>query len=60
MIDAETFLSFQNKEGYEVHISAPLSTRMMIIIQLRALTETKVRQALQHVLDKKSNSRKYI
>lgn len=55
MIDAETFLSFQNKEGYEVHISAPLSTRMMIINTTKgALTETKVRQALQHVLDKKA------
>ena len=57
MIDAETVNRFKDKKGFKVKLSEPLATRMLMVNTTKgALKDKKVRQALQHVIDKKAVS----
>ncbi len=53
MIDAETMEKFSAMKGFKTILSEPVSTRMLLLNTTRgALQDVKVRQALQHAVDK--------
>ena len=57
MIDSETYLKFENLEGYKSSISDPISTRMMVINTTdEILGDLNVRKAIQHATDKETIS----
>lgn len=57
MIDAETYLKFENTDGFETSISDPISTRMMIMNTTdEILGDVRVRQAIQHATDRNAIS----
>lgn len=57
MIDAETYLKFENTAGFETSISDPISTRMMIMNTTdEILGDVRVRQAIQHATDRNTIS----
>lgn len=57
MIDAETYLKFEEAEGFETSISDPISTRMMIMNTTdEILEDLNVRKAIQHATDRETIS----
>lgn len=57
MLDAETLLSFQDNEEFEVALSEPVSTRQLLINTTNEiLSDVNVRKALQHATNKQAIS----
>ena len=53
LVDASTYLEFEEKDGFNTVLSEPTSTRMMMINTTdEILGDVKVRQAIQHGVDR--------
>ncbi|XOB63082.1 nickel ABC transporter substrate-binding protein [Campylobacterota bacterium DY0563] len=53
MIDSETVEQFKNTPGFNVHMSAPVSSRMLMLNTANGfLKDIKVRQAISHAVNK--------
>lgn len=53
MIDAETVEQFKNTSGFKVHMSNPVSSRILMLNTANGvLKDIKVRQALSHAINK--------
>lgn len=56
-IDTETYLKFEELEGFETELSDAVATRMMVINTTdEILSDVKVRQAIQHATDRETIS----
>jgi nickel transport system substrate-binding protein len=57
MIDAETYKRFSQKEGFEVKLSDPLATRMLIMNSTdKILSDLRVRQAINAAVNREEIS----